>query len=121
MKEKANSKCAICGKDYYVCVSCKDFINLHPWKYHTDTAEHYKIFQILLGETNGIYTTAEAKKKLQNVDLSDKDSLRDSVRKNIDRIMSYKEDEVKTEKSVETKNVKDTKVSDKKNVFKISK
>lgn len=80
MKEKNNAVCAICGKDYYTCISCKDFINLNPWKIHTDTSEHYKIYQIIRGYSVGIYTKEEAKKKLKSVDLSDFDDLRDNIK-----------------------------------------
>ena len=89
MTDKNNSTCAICGKGYYLCMSCKSH-NLTPWKLHTDTAEHYKIFQILRGVFLNVYTKEEAKKKLNNIDLSDLDTFRDSVKLQIKDILDYK-------------------------------
>ena len=69
-------------------MSCKSH-NLTPWKLHTDTAEHYKIFQILRGVFLNVYTKEEAKKKLNNIDLSDLDTFRDSVKLQIKDILDY--------------------------------
>ena len=91
MTEKNNATCSICGKGYYMCISCKDMMNLNPWKMHTDTSEHYKIYQILHGFNTGVYTKEEAKIKLQKVDLSDFDSLRDNIKNVINDIMSEDE------------------------------
>lgn len=85
---KNNATCSICGKPYYMCVSCKDQQILSPWKIHTDTAEHYKVYQILHGISVGIYTKQEAKDRLQNVDLRDKDSFLPRIKQRIDEIMS---------------------------------
>lgn len=95
MAEKNNTTCSICGKPYYLCLSCKDMINLHPWKKHTDTSEHYKIYQILHGYNTKVYTKDEAKSKLQMVDLSDFDSLRDNIKNIIKDIIG--EDEKTTD------------------------
>ena len=112
MNKKNNATCSICGTPYYMCLSCKDMMNLNPWKRHTDTSEHYKIYQILRGFNIGIYTKEEAKSKLENVDLSDFDSFRENVKGNINRIMkddlknddiTYFEDVVVNEPVVETK------------------
>ena len=84
--QKANTKCAICGKDYYVCVSCKSH-NLTPWKVHTDTAEHYQVFQILRGVSLGVYTKSEAKEKLDSLNLKDADTYIPSVQKRIKDIV----------------------------------
>jgi hypothetical protein len=70
-----------------MCISCKDKINAAPWKRHTDTPEHYKIYQILHGLTTGVYTKDEAKDKLKNVDLSDLHEFKDRVRERINDIM----------------------------------
>ena len=63
-----NSNCAICGKPYHLCLSCKDKMQAEPWKKHTDTSEHFKIYQIIRGYNTGIYTKAEASEKLKTVD-----------------------------------------------------
>ena len=96
MTEKNNAICSICGKGYYMCLSCKDMMNLNPWKKHTDTSEHYKIYQILHGYSTGVYNKEEAKSKLQNVDLSDFDSLRDNIKCLINTIMAEAEMVVET-------------------------
>lgn len=89
MAERNNSTCAICGKGYYLCMSCKSH-NLTPWKLHTDTAEHYKVFQILRGVFLNIYTKEEANKKLKNIDLSDLDTFKNDVKLQIKDILDYK-------------------------------
>lgn len=80
MAEKINASCSICGKGYYMCLSCKDLMALSPWKIHTDTSEHYKIYQIIHGYSTGVYNKEEAKSKLQMVDLSDLDSFREHIK-----------------------------------------
>ena len=77
MSEKNNAVCAICGKGYHMCLSGKDKLAAAPWKMHCCNAEHYKIYQILHGHTVGLYTDAEAKKRLKRVDLSDLAELRE--------------------------------------------
>ncbi len=90
-KEKNNAICAICGNPYYMCLSCKDQMQLNPWKVHTDTSEHYKIFQILRGYTIGVYSREEAKEKLGNVDLSDLEKFRPKIKSTIEFILTGKE------------------------------
>ena len=93
MAEKNNAKCSICGKDYHMCLSCKDSMALSPWKIHTDTSEHYKIYQIIRGYNTGVYSKDEAKLKLQKVDLSDLNTFREHIKIKIKNIL-------KEEKSV---------------------
>lgn len=96
MAEKMNAKCAICGKEYHLCISCADHKNLHPWKIYTDTSEHYKIFQILHGVTTGVYTEEEAKSKFDKVDLSDIEELREDIKDRIKNIIGVKNKKVST-------------------------
>jgi len=99
MSQQNNTTCSICGKPYYICVSCKSHA-LHPWRIHTDTAEHYKIYQILHGFTVGLYTKDEARERLNNVDLSDLNEFRDNIKENINKIMTVeKEIKVSADKS----------------------
>lgn len=105
--EKNNATCSICGKGYYMCLSCKSLANLHPWQIHTDTSEHYKIYQIIHGYSTGVYTKDEAKDRLQMVDLSDLDNLRDNIKDAIKDIMGIDKEE---------ENVKVENLSDKSNV-----
>ena len=119
MAEKNNATCSICGKSYHTCLSCKDLITLSPWKIHTDTSEHYKIYQILHGYSTGVYSKDEAKSKLQMVDLSDLDSFREHIKsvikdillkdteiENIDISVDINNDEIETE--IVSENVKTT-------------
>lgn len=106
MAEKNNAICSICGKEYHVCLSCRDSMALSPWKIHTDTSEHYKIYQILHGYSTGVYKKDEAKLKLQNVDLSDLDTLRPHIKSTIEDILKEEKISIKKAKveadSVET-------------------
>lgn len=79
-KAKNNATCAICGKEYEMCYSCKDAKKSAPWKLHCDTAEHYKVYQIVNGYTSGIYTKDEALDRLKNVDLSDMSAFRAHIK-----------------------------------------
>lgn len=87
MAEKNNATCVICGKGYHMCIHCGDNRSASPWKLHTDTPEHYKIYKILHGVTSGVYTKDEAKEKFKNVDLSDIDSFKDRIKERINNIM----------------------------------
>ena len=87
MKEKINSYCSICGKGYHLCLPCNHTKELYPWKIYTDTSEHYKIYQILHGYSTEIFSKDEAKARLQKVDLSDLEELRDDIKAKIKDIM----------------------------------
>lgn len=97
MAEKYNATCSICGKPYYVCMSCKDSMQLHPYKNFTDTAEHYKVFQAVRGFSTGVYNKDEFKSKLKNIDLSDLDGYRPHIK---DLIKDALKEEVIVEASV---------------------
>ena len=97
MAEKNNSTCAICGKGYYLCLACKSKMNAEPWKLHTDTAEHFKLFQILRGYSNGVYTKAEMREKFKKLDLKNYSSFRPAVKAQIDEIL--KEDKKQNSKA----------------------
>ena len=86
--KKYNTTCAICGKPYHMCYSCKGKQNA-IWKRHCDTAEHYKIYQLIHGYTTGLYTDAESAAKLKNIDVSDVDELRPHIRDIIKKIQAY--------------------------------
>lgn len=98
MTEKNNAVCSICGKGYYACMSCADTMKAHPWKVFTDTANCYKVFQVVRGFSTGVYTKEEAKEKFQNVDLKDIDSFRPHIKKIVKDIL--KEDILKEDKVV---------------------
>ena len=88
MADKNNATCAICGKGYYMCASCKDKMSATPWKIHTDTSEHYKVFQIVKAHSLGVYDDNEARMKLKNVDLSDIETFKPEIKKIVRGIMN---------------------------------
>jgi hypothetical protein len=92
-----NATCSICGKGYRMCISCIDTMKATPWRIHTDTAEHYKVYQILHGLTVGVYTEDEAKNKLGNVDLSDLEDFRPHIKQRIKDILKSKDSVEKIE------------------------
>lgn len=80
MAEKNNATCSICGRGYHVCLSCRDSVQLAPWKIHTDTAEHYKVYQVIRGYSTGVYNKDEFKNKLKSINLEDVDSFRPHIK-----------------------------------------
>ena len=92
MAKENNAVCDVCGKGYYVCLSCSDAMRLHPYKSFTDTAEHYKIFQVVRGFLTGVYTKDEAKEKFKNINLKDIDSFKPHIKKIIKDI--FKEEKL---------------------------
>lgn len=106
---KNNATCSICGNEYYMCLHCKEKMALHPWKIHTDTSEHYKIYQILHGYSTGVYTKEEAKEKFKNVDLSDIETFKNHIKEII-------EDIVKEESGNENEIIKIKKVGRKRKI-----
>lgn len=105
-EKKNNATCSICGKSYHKCLSCRDSMKLQPWKIFTDTAEHYKVFQIVRGYNIGVYTKDEFKSKLKNMDLSDLEDYVEDVKVMIkdalkeDKPVKTKVEEVATEENV---------------------
>lgn len=96
--QKNNATCGICGKPYHICMSCRDSMQLQPWKTFTDTSEHYKVFQIVRGLSTGVYTKVEAKEKLKNVDLHDLSEFRPHIKAIIEEVL--KETNVEPKESV---------------------
>ena len=101
MAQKNNATCSICGKDYYMCLSCRDSVKANPWKMHTDTAEHYKVYQVIHGVSTGVYTKDEAKSKLNNIDLRDLNSFRPHIKKIIKDILKEEKPVIKVVEKVE--------------------
>lgn len=104
--KKYNATCSICGKPYNMCNSCRHDSPI-IWKKFCDTAEHYKIYQIVHGYTTGVYTDAEAAKRLGNVNLSDLDELRPNIRDIINNIKNNIEKTKKRKVSKRTENAED--------------
>ena len=101
-----NAICSICGKAYYLCLSCSDAMKLHPWKTYTDSQNCFQVFQVVRGFSTGVYTKDEAKKKLQNVDLKDINSFRPHIKKIVKDIL--KEDKPVVESVEKVESVKET-------------
>lgn len=102
MALKPNATCAICGKEYVMCYSCKHDRAAAPWKMHCDTAEHYKVYQIINGYTCGVYTDKEATKKFKNVNLDDVDEFRPHIRDIVKKLMDIDSEPVENDKPVRT-------------------
>lgn len=92
MVEKNNAYCSICGNPYYLCMSCKDKINLHPWKIFCCSVDCYKTSQVVRGFSTGMYTKDEFKSRLKNIDLSNLDNYKEHIKDLIKDAL--KEDEV---------------------------
>lgn len=120
MAEQNNAVCAICGRGYYMCQSCKNAIELNPWKLHTDTSEHYQIYQIIHGYSIGIYNKAEANARMKNVDLSELASFRDNIKNAINEILDYQKEQKVEQKIVDNKNKETNSQSTKKDKRKFS-
>ncbi len=87
MAETNNTTCSICGKGYYLCLACKSH-RTTPWKVLTDTAEHYKIHQVIKGYMNKVYTKDEANKKLKAIDLTGIEDFKPNIKSILYEIMS---------------------------------
>ena len=109
MTEKNNATCKICGKPYYVCMSCADSMKLHPYKSFTDTAEHFKVFQVVRGLSTGVYTKDEAKEKFKNVDLKDIESFRPHIKDIIKDVLKEEKVVIDTTKKIRNTVVEDIK------------
>ena len=92
MSEKNNAQCSICGSGYHLCLSCKDKINLHPWKIFCCSVDCYKTSQVVRGFSTGMYTKDEFKSRLKNIDLSNLDNYKEHIKVLIKDAL--KEDEV---------------------------
>lgn len=102
MSEQINSYCTICGNGYHMCLSCKDKMRMSPWKMYTDSAEHYKIHQIIYGLSTKVYTEEEALLKLKNVDLSDLETFKPNIKAIIKGILEKEKIKEETIEMVET-------------------
>lgn len=101
MSEQINAYCTICGNGYHMCLSCKDKMKMSPWKMYTDSAEHYKIHQIIYGLSTNVYTEDEALLKLKNVDLSDLETFKPNIKAIIKGILEKEKIKEKAIKKAE--------------------
>lgn len=113
MSEQINAYCTVCGNGYHLCLSCKDKMKLQPWKTFTDTAEHYKIHQIIHGFSTKVYTKDEIRSKLKNVDLSDLETFKPNIKAIIKDVLK--------EESIEPSVQMDVLVASRKKNYKVNK
>lgn len=105
MSNKINHWCVVCGTGYHACDTCDEIKSFTPWRALTDTVEHYQIFLILKEFNNGIIDKEEAKSMLSGLDLSKRDTFKESAKNVLNEI--FKE-EKQTRKTVRKKPVEDT-------------
>lgn len=68
MKE-FNRTCQICGKPYYACRKCEE---INSPRQTTDRNECYAIYVILTALRQGVITKGEARTKLNDIGITDK-------------------------------------------------
>ena len=76
MSKEINHWCVVCGKGYHACDSCEKIKSYTPWRTLTDTIEHFAIFTVLKDYNNKVIDKQEARKLLENSDLSGRDSFK---------------------------------------------
>ena len=113
--EKNNATCSICGNGYHVCYSCKDSIQLQPWKIHCCSVDCYKAFQVVRGFSTGVYTKDEFKSKLKSINLSNLENYREHIKALIKDAM--KEDVVPVETVVDNIATEETQETEEKVVI----
>lgn len=99
MSEQINATCSICGNGYHLCFSCKDKMNLQPWRAFTDSVSCYQVFQVVKGYSTGIYTKEEFKNKLKNIDLSNLENYKENIKSLIKDVLK---EETVVEKPIAT-------------------
>ena len=120
MAEKNNAVCSICGKEYYLCMSCRDSIKVNPWKMHCDTAPHYQVYQVIHGYNTNVYTKDEARTKLKNINLDDVESFRPHIKEIIKDILKENKPIVTIVDEVKNKTVVEKKTKSRKRNYKVN-
>lgn len=80
-RKEINHWCVLCGTGYHACDTCNKEKTFTPWRTLTDTIEHYKIFMVLKDYNNKMINREQAKELLSNLDLSGKETYKDSAKK----------------------------------------
>lgn len=101
MAEKNNAVCSVCGKSYHVCLSCRDSIQLTPYKKLCCSPECYKTFQVVKGFSTGVYTKDEFKSKLKNLDLNNLEDYKESIKVLIKDTLKEEKEEIVEETIIE--------------------
>ena len=100
MGQNINAHCAICGDGYHVCKSCLEQQTFKPWRTIVDSVEHYKIYLALHGYTLS-KDKEQAKKELNNCDLSGLENFKPEVKKVIKEILTEKKKIKNTSKKMQ--------------------
>lgn len=88
---KNNETCIICGKQYHLCIVCeRTKATWKQWKMLTDTENCYEIYKIVNDYTFKKISKTDAQDMLKNLDLTELNTFKDSVRKIIEEIMDVK-------------------------------
>lgn len=94
MSQTLKATCAICGRDYDACLSCRDQNKIKPWRTITDSVNCYKVFLALTQLNNGYISKDEAKCQLEELSLN-KSHLRDDIQNKVNEIMSSADEHTK--------------------------
>ena len=97
-----NATCSICGSGYHLCLSCRDSMQLAPYKVYCCSADCYKVFQVIRGFSTGVYAKEEFKSKLKNLDLSNLENYREHIKVLIKDALKEEKPVVKATKKAES-------------------
>lgn len=86
-----NATCSICGNGYHLCLSCRDSIQLAPYKVYCCSADCYKVFQVIRGFSTGVYTNEDFVSKLENMDLNNLENYREHIKAIIKKALKKEE------------------------------
>jgi hypothetical protein len=89
MEANKKRRCIICGKEYSYCPKCRKDKDKPVWMFTFDSQNCHDIYQVLIDEQYGHITEAEAKAKLQKLDLSGKANFDEATRTLVEKIMNY--------------------------------
>ena len=93
--------CKVCGKEYRPCIRCIQYKNnFTGWRNLTDTEDHYKVFIIVKDFLNGA-DKETCRSYLEHVNITDKDSYKESIRNALDEIMKPDAEETVEEEVIE--------------------
>ena len=84
MSKDLNATCAICGKKYHVCNTCRETKTIKPWRSITDTIDCYKIYMIIYQYDRKEIGKEEAMEMLNSLTIPD--TLQDHIKKVIEEI-----------------------------------
>lgn len=88
MSEVLNNTCAICGKKYKECNTCKKIKTYKAWRTIADTEECFKIYSVLYDYNRGTIDKSKAKELLKSCRMPE--TFQSHIKKVIDEIMCEK-------------------------------